>query len=205
MNFLKQGDSISIRHYSGISAYGSTILGIDNDNMHVRLKKEFAVMNFLEGDPLVFGYESDGHVFIGGSNVLNIDVKKDTMIFKIDKFEAGAEKREHERIPVSIYADVQDRSKRQKFHATVKDISCYGMFIYSKANFKLNDQIEVDIHFDKSIRFFKTSVVRKIESPHYFQYGLNIVYEGSSQLGLMKEYIKRLEREQKEHIIKMKK
>ncbi len=204
METFKAGDIISVRHYSGISPFKSIILEANENSVLVKLTKEFAIMNFLEGDPVVFGTEKGDRVIIVGCNIGEIRPKEDIIELKIDKVEEDAQKRQWERFPVSLFADVRSRDSRKKQVATIKDISHYGMLIYSKADYPVNEQVEVDIYMDKSMVFLKANIARKAERKHYFEYGVGILYEDSSSLNFMKEYIKRLMQEQEEAIRKLK-
>lgn len=203
MDRLKPGDAISISHYSGISPFKSIILGLDSETIDLRLTKDFAVMNFLEGDPVVLGFEDEKDVYIFGCNVQTIKSREAVVVLKVDKIDKGAEKREYERYPVSLYADLRLRDNRKKHIATIKDISYYGMLVYSKADLPVNEQLEVDIYMDKKMVFLRANIVRKVQKAHYMEYGLGIMYEDSNSLNFMKDYIKRLMLEQEQAIRKM--
>ncbi|MCX7711373.1 MAG: PilZ domain-containing protein [Clostridia bacterium] len=204
MDTIKPGDIVAINHYSGINPYKSVVLDVQPEFMKVKLAKEFAVMSFIVGDPAVVGIQKSDGIALKGCNVLGLKTKEDTIELKIDKLETGAENRQWERYPVSIYTDIRTRECKKKQIGIIKDMSYYGMMIYSKADLPVNEQLEVDVYMDKHIVFLKTNIARKIQSEHYFQYGLSIVYEDSSSLNYMKDYIKRITQEQEEQIRKVK-
>jgi len=204
MNLIKQGDIVSIHHYSGINPFKSVVMEINSDTILLKLAKEFAVMNFLEGDPVVLGLERGDEIIIIGCNISEIRPKQDIIELKIDKLDEGSEKRQWERYPVSIYADIRTKNCRKKSIATIKDLSCYGMLIYSKTDFPLHEQLEIDIYMEKTMIFLKTNIARKVQSKNYFEYGLGILYEDSNSLNYMKDYLKKLRQEQVESIRKLK-
>ena len=197
-------DTISICHYSGISPYKSIVLDVGSDFLVVKLAKDFAVMNFQQGDPVIFGIDNMGDMLIFGCNITKIRTKEDIIEFSIDKLEPGAENRQVERYPVSMCADVRTKNDNKKHLAAIKDMSYYGMLVYSKLDIPPNENIEVDIYMDKSMIFLKAVVNRKTQTPYHFEYGLGIKYEDSSSLNYMKDYIKRLRQEQVEVIRKNK-
>ncbi|MCX7923827.1 MAG: PilZ domain-containing protein [Clostridia bacterium] len=206
MDNINAGDVISIRHYSGVSPFKSIVLDVDEQNyvIHIKLTKDFAIMNFLEGDPVVIGYQLEEKVFIFGGNIGNIQPREAVVEIKVDKVEAEAEQRKSERHPVSLYADVRAKDDRKKYLATIKDMSYYGMLIYSKANYEQGQDLEVDIFMDKTMIFLKANIVRKTQNTNYFEYGVGIRYEDSNSLTYMKDYIKRLVESQEQLIRKLK-
>lgn len=205
MNGIKEGDIISVRHYSGLSPFKSIVMSISEDVVTVKLTKDFAVMNFLEGDPVVLCYEINDEVNVYGCNIEKIHIREDIVELSIDKVDLNAvNQRYHERFPVSLYADICAKDSRKKQLATIKDLSYYGMLIYSKADVQLNEQLEVDIYMEKTIIFLKGNVVRKVQKENFIEYGLGIVYEDGHSLNFMKDYIKRLKEDQEELIRRLK-
>lgn len=199
---IKAGDIVSLRHYSGINPFKSIVLGLDSDNIIVKLTKQFAVMNFLDGDPVVAGYLRDGEVYVIGCNISKINPKNDTLALLIDRVDSGSEKRQYERFPVSLYADIRGKSEKKKQLAVIKDLSYHGLLVYSKADFEISEIVEVDIYMNKELIYIKTNVIRKKQNENYYEYGLGIIYEDSSSLNGVKEYIKRLKLEQEAEIKK---
>ncbi|MDP4092514.1 MAG: PilZ domain-containing protein [Bacillota bacterium] len=200
---LKAGDVISVRHYSGLSPFKSIVITADNGCVKVKLTKEFALLNFLIGDPVVFGYESNDLVYIFGCNVVDISIREGIVTLKVDNIDAESNKRKYERFPVSLYADMKLRSSNKKHLATIKDMSCYGMLIYSKADIEVSELLDLAVYMDKSIAFFNTNVIRKSESANYFEYGLGIIHSDSNSLNTMKDYLKVLKNEQEEAVRKL--
>ncbi len=200
---LKVGDVISIKHYSGINLFKSVVVSVDGDVVKVRLTKDFTMLNFLEGDPLVFGVESYGEVHLVGCNITRIDCKNNTVEAIIDKVDTGANQRMYERFPVSLYSDIRTKFSKKKHLAIIKDISTYGMLIYCKSDFPIGEQIEVDIYMEKIMVFLKSDIMRKKESTHYIEYGLRIIYEDINSMNFIKEYIRRIKEAQEDSIRKM--
>ncbi len=204
MELLKNGDIVSVRHYSGVSPFRSIVVDSDEDSMKIKLTKDFAIMNFLEGDPVVVGVESKGNVKIFGCKIVEINLKDGIIEVNVDKIESEAEQRRHERFPVSLYADVRVKTNRKKHLAAIKDISFYGMLIFSKSDFSVGDEIELDIYMEKNMLFLKCEILRKVPGEVYNNYGLRIVYEDVNSMNFVKEYLRRLKEAQEEAIRKIK-
>ena len=200
---LKVGDVISIKHYSGINPFKSVVVSVDGDVVKVRLTKDFTMLNFLEGDPLVFGVESYGEVHLVGCNITRIDCKNNTVEAIIDKVDTGANQRMYERFPVSLYSDIRTKFSKKKHLAIIKDISTYGMLIYCKSDFPIGEQIEVDIYMEKIMVLLKSDIMRKKEITHYNEYGLRIIYEDINSMIFIKEFIRRIIEAQEDSIRKM--
>lgn len=197
---IKAGAVITISHYSGVNPFKSILLEIKGEQAVVKLTKEFAVMNFLEGDPVVFGYEQDDKVYIYGCNIKSLDLKQSTITLEIDNVDFRENKRQSERFPVSLYADIKTQHSNKKHLATIKDISKFGLLIYSKADIPEGTTLEIDIYTDKNMIFLKANVVRKVKQENYFEYGLNIVYQDNATMSFMENFIERLKLEQEKMV-----
>lgn len=204
MELIKVGDIISVRHYSGINPLKSIVLSMEGDTVKLKLIKDFTVLNFLEGDPMVFGIESHGEIHMVGCNIVKINCKDGIVETTIDKVDSGANQRMHERFPVSLYADIRAKLIKKKHLTVIKDISFYGMLIYCKSEFRIAEQLEVDIYMEKTMVFLKCEIIRKKQSSNYIEYGLRILYESVNSMNYIKEYLRRLKHDQEESIRKMK-
>lgn len=153
MELINPGDVISVRHYSGVNPFRSIVIGTSEDILKIKLTKDFAILNFCVGDPVVIGVESQARLQVLGCKILNINAKEGTIEVVMDKIDSEADQRRHERFPVSLYADIRVKHEKKKCLATIKDISYYGMLIYCKAEFSLGDQLEVDVYMEKNMLF----------------------------------------------------
>ncbi|OPZ83585.1 MAG: PilZ domain protein [Firmicutes bacterium ADurb.Bin419] len=204
MNLIKNGDIVSVRHYSGVNPFKSIVVDSDEDHVKIKLTKDFAIMNFLEGDPVVIGVESEGNVKIFGCKIVEINIKDGIIEVSVDKIDSEAEQRRHERFPVSLYADVRVKMDKKKHLAAIKDISFYGMLIFSKSEFSVGEELELDIYMEKNMLFLKCEVMRKVPGDVYNKYGVRIIYRDVNSMNFVKEYLKRLKEVQEETIRKMK-
>lgn len=66
--FIKPGDIVSLSHYSKPFQIKSIVLDvtreISDDVLSIKVTKQFAEANLLEGDPAVLGLERSGQVYL---------------------------------------------------------------------------------------------------------------------------------------------
>lgn len=210
MGFFKPGDVVSVRHYSGVNPFKCLVIDETEDSLKMKLTKELAIVNFLEGDPAVIGVEKENDEFIKnnvqiiGCTIKNIYKKDGIVEVCVDKIESEASQRKHERFPVSIYADVRIKRDRKKYLVVIKDISYYGMLVFSKSEFSVGDELDLDIYMEKNMVFLKCEVLRKVVEPVYNRYGLRVIYEDVNSMNFMKEYLRRLKEAQEDSVRNMK-
>jgi len=201
---IKAGEVVSIRHYSGFYPFKSVILDYQGDNIIIKLTRDFSQMNFLEGDPVVMTLLVEEEVISIGCLISQIHSDKGIVHLKIDSIERQPERREHPRYPVSLYADVRKHETRRKYLAIIKDINFYGICLYSKAEFDLNDHLELSMYVDLNMVFLDTVLVRKENRDKHFEYGARIIYKDESTMNLMEEYLKKLKKSYESDIKKFK-
>ncbi|MDQ2085725.1 PilZ domain-containing protein [Herbivorax sp. ANBcel31] len=196
MNLIKSGDCITVRHYSSIKSYKSIVTDVYEDKIKIQLTKDFAVLDFSIGDPVVLGVEKDGEMYVIGCDIKEIDGKERILEVVIDKSEEEASQRRHERFPVSLYSDVRGEFGRKKHLGLIKDISYYGMLIYSKVDLEAGDEIEIDIYMDKKMIFLKGEIMRKMPNKNHIEYGIRVIYEDISAMNYMKDYLRKQKQKQ---------
>jgi len=189
---LKTDKVVLVSHYSAVKPFRCDIIDASDSSITLRLTKQFSILNFHEGDPAVIMVKEQSNIIKIGCNVTSIEPRKNIVKFKIDTIEPGSELRLHERKPVSLYADIRKKGKDKKHIATIKDISSFGLKIYSKESFSVNDILQIDLYMQQKIVFLKAVILRKIYHEDFFEYGLRIEYESFETLNYIQEYIKSL-------------
>ncbi|HEY9060005.1 MAG TPA: PilZ domain-containing protein [Pseudobacteroides sp.] len=189
---LKTDKIVLISHYSAVKPFRCDIIDASDSSITLRLTKQFSILNFLEGDPAVIMIKEQNNLINIGCNVTSIDSKANIIKLRIDTIEPGSEMRLHERKPVSLYADVRQKGKDKKYIAVIKDISAFGIKIYSKESFYVNDILQIDLYMQQKIIFLKAVILRKIPHKDFFEYGMRIEYESYETLNFIQTYIKNL-------------
>ncbi|MCX7920781.1 MAG: PilZ domain-containing protein [Clostridia bacterium] len=197
---IKVGDVVSVRHYSGISPFKSIVVEAGEGVVSVKLSKQFAALNYFEGDPIVLGFEKHSEIYVASCTIEHLSPKDSTVSLKIEDIEFITNKRVYERFPVSFYADVRIKGSRNKSTATVKNISLGGLMICTKKDYHPDEMLEVDVVMDNSTLFLDVSIIRKAEIANGFEYGLKIIYKNLQNQDMMKQYINTLKKEQESFI-----
>lgn len=193
------GDIVTVRHYSFLNVFKSTILSVEGPVVSLKLTRESSIACFMAGDPIVLGCEDCENIRISGGRIAALDIGGEALHVHLDVLEEDARNRLYERFPVSLYADVRPREIRKKVFALVKDISFYGMLIFSSENLFRTQKLDIDIYLDREIMSQKGEIVRKFEGPLYYEYGLKLLHNGPLRYNHIKNFVKK---SQSEHISK---
>lgn len=191
------GAIVTIRHYSMINTFKGSVISAEGNRVEVRLPKECQKAGFLIGDPLVAAYENDESGTIVGARVCEYRRADEVLVYIEDTPEEGFEMRSYVRFPVSLYADyrVIEEMGRKKCFALVKDISEYGLLIYSTESHFKGLRLAMDIYLTRDILSLTAEIVRKVEHDGYFEYGLKIKHTGPVVFNHIKNYVKKSQNE----------
>lgn len=200
---IKPGEVVSIRHCSGTKLFKSIVLESMEDNLSIKLFEEIALLNCSEGDPVVLGFEVENDIYMASCNILEMNKKDNKLTLKIDNFETLTNKRLYQRFPVSFYADARIGESQKKHLVLVKNISLNGLMINTKSDFPLYQELKFEMHLDVKLHL-KATIIRKSKDPHYYEYGLKIIYSDVNTPKILKKLILILKQEQEEFIKKMK-
>jgi hypothetical protein len=194
---LKEGSVITIKHYSMTNAFKCIVSDISEIGIEVKLPKECMRTAFLSGDPLVVAYETSGIIGIKGARIIDFNRINELLAFSEDSFDEGVKMRSYSRFPVSLYADyrvIEEYSNKKKF-ALVKDISEYGLMVYSTENHYKGMKMNIDIYLPRDILSMTAAIVRKVEYGSYYEYGLKIKHEGPYVFNRIKNFVNKSEKE----------
>lgn len=201
---LYKGEIVSLSHYSGVVAFKSTVIEVKDNDIHLKLTKEFAKSNFFEGDPIVLVREQDNIRYICECTIDEICVEESTIILKIDNAQSMANHRIFERFPVSLYAGIKAAKMKKKGTAIVKNISVSGMSLSSKADFKKGEIFDLDIYMDEKIIPVQVEIAWKKKGQYKYEYGARILYEEFNTKNTIKLYLEILRNEQEKFIKEIK-
>ncbi len=190
---LTEGTVVTVRHYSMINLFSAIVNDVRDKSIVVRLPKECMKSAFFTGDPIVIAYEADSRVHIRGGRVLAFNRKDELLEFSEDEFDEDSRMRSYERFPVSLYADyrVAEIPGNKKCLALVKDISDYGLMIYSRESHFKGLTLLMDIYLARDILSLTAEIVRKVERDGYIEYGLKIKHNGPAVFNRIKAFVKK--------------
>src|SRR3989339_588595 len=120
---VKIGDDILVRHYSNRSAVKSKIVKIDNNLISIKVEKTAKAWDYLINDPVVIMILNNSIFFSISCNIIAIKVKEELIEVLVDDIRSNDDRRQEERYPVSLYADIKERDTKKKYFATIKNIS----------------------------------------------------------------------------------
>ncbi|HEX2947496.1 MAG TPA: PilZ domain-containing protein [Clostridia bacterium] len=194
---VEAGTMVTIRHYSMINVFKSSITSIEGNRAEVKLPKECQKAEFLRGDPLVIAYYGEESSRIVGARILEYRKAEEALVYIEDDPDEGSRMRSYERFPVSLYADyrVVEEQGRRKCFALVKDISEYGVMIYSSESHFKGLRLAMDIYLTRDILSLTAEIVRKTEYEGYYEYGLKIRHSGPVVFNHIKNYVKKSQNE----------
>lgn len=194
---LTAGIVVTIRHYSMINVFNCIVDEIKGDKIIVKLPKECQKATFLEGDPLVTAYELNAQAVIKGARIAEYDRDAGLLTYVEDVLDEGSRLRSYERFPVSLYADyrVVEMMGSKKYFALVKDISDYGLLLYSKEDHFKGLKLNLDIYLARDILSLTAEIVRKVDRGGYYEYGLKIRHSGPVVFNQIKNFVRKEQEE----------
>ncbi len=190
---LTEGAVVTIRHYSMLNLFSGIVNDVKGRSVKIRLPKECKKSVFLAGDPIVTSYVNGSEVLIRGGRVLGFNMAEELLEYSEDEFDEGSKMRAYERFPVSLYADykITDGFGNTKCFALVKDISDYGLLIYSKESHFKGLKMIMDIYLTRDILSLAAEIARKTEYDGYYEYGLKIRHSGPTVFNHIKNLVKK--------------
>jgi hypothetical protein len=192
-----EGTVVTVRHYSMINHFTAVVNDVRERSIVIRLPKECKKATFLVDDPIVTSYEADSKVIVRGGRILKYNRDDELLEYSEDEFDEDSKMRLYERFPVSLYADyrVAETFGNKKYLALVKDISDYGLMIYSKESHFKGLTLIMDIYLARDILSLNAEIVRKVERNGYYEYGLKIKHNGPVVFNQIKSFVKKEQNE----------
>ena len=121
---IQEKDVVAVKHYSHKYPFRTIVKSIDEKYVDLILVKEFANADIMQGEPIVIIHEFDSQIIIIGGTVYKISPRDNFIRIIYDDIKTQEQKRDEERLPVSIYADaILDGSNNKRVTAIIKDIS----------------------------------------------------------------------------------
>jgi len=194
---MTEGSIITLRHYSMINTFKSVVCDIKGNLVSVKLPRECVNAVFSERDPIVAAYETESKVNIKGGTILTHNRERDLLIYEEDVPDEGSKLRSYERFPVSLYADyrVAEAPGNKKCFALVKDLSEYGVMIYSMESHFKRLKLLLDIFLTRDILSLTGEIVRKAELDGYYEYGLKIKHNGPLVFNHIRNFVRKEQEE----------
>jgi len=188
---------VTIRHYSMINVFTGTVYHKDGISVVVKLPRECLKATFLKDDPIVTAYNTGSDFRITGGRVKEFIKSEELLAYEEDMPDEGSKMRAYNRFPVSLYADyrVAEAHDNKKYFALVKDISEYGIMIYSKESHFKGLNLIMDIFLTREILSLTAEIVRMAEHDGFYEYGMKIKHSGPVVYNQIRNYVRKEEEE----------
>lgn len=180
--------NLVLRHYSKLKPINCTVISGDISKLFtVKFDdNEVREADFIKGDPVLIGVllGTDNFQITGGS-VIAATPNENSYIICSQEAEAlssDKERREFDRYPISLLADIKLLSSTMREAACIKDISYSGMCIYSTGDFEEEDVIDINIYFSNKVLTFEAVIKRKTKCFGRNEYGVQIVHRDKNAM-----------------------
>lgn len=187
----KPGDVVVIRHYTMINIFKSLIMEVGEKSLGIKISKEHSKACFSVGDPIVLAFPDNANIRISGGRVDSYIRGDGILQVRLDIHTVKNDLRRYDRTPVSNYADVRMRDTGKKFQVLIKDISFYGLLIFTKEDMKKGQQMDVDVFLDRDIISFDAEVIRRLQGDVHMEYGLKILHKGPLVYNHIQDYVRK--------------
>lgn len=189
---IERNQVVMVYHHSGIKPFRSVVLDSNGNICLVKIAKDFALMNFLEGDPTVLKFSQDEIVYVIGCTVTNINIRDMTAVLNIDKIRVCENQRRSERIPVSLYAEIRKPWNSERYIGVVKNLSLHGVLIRTKHDIGEGSGYEIDLHTSERIIYVRATIVRTQQVENYNEYGVEFSGADEDTREILKRFIQSL-------------
>jgi hypothetical protein len=189
------GDTIVVRHYSLLNVFRSAAIESADKSLFLKISREQSNAYFYAGDPIVLAIPGSENIRISGGRVLFYNQGEGTLQVQPDIRKVENDVRRYERTPVSHYADIRLSDTGKKYQVLVKDISYYGVMLFTKADLYNGQQMDVDVFLDRDIMSLKAEVVRNHQGAVHTEYGLKILHRGPLVFNYIQNYVRKSQEE----------
>lgn len=136
---------ISVIHHSVINIFTAGKTGEEGTILSLNIEKETPFNDFVEEDPIVLGFNSNGVHMISLCKISKTDtVNRSLKIEMIKSYPLKAETA-YENLPASMYTDIRVISTRKRYPAVIKTFRVNEIIIESKADFNNAEKVNFDI------------------------------------------------------------
>jgi len=192
---IMPGDTIVVRHYSLLNVFRSAAIESADKSLFLKISREQSNAYFYAGDPIVLAIPGSENIRISGGRVLFYNQGEGTLQVQPDIRKVENDVRRYERTPVSHYADIRLSDTGKKYQVLVKDISYYGVMLFTKADLYNGQQMDVDVFLDRDIMSLKAEVVRNHQGAVHTEYGLKILHRGPLVFNYIQNYVRKSQEE----------
>jgi hypothetical protein len=179
---VKVGKDVSVRHYSKSVKYNSLLIKQEKDEITLKLLNDYAIFKFMNGDPVAIGFEQDRILYVASCIVSKTNCNKNEIRLTMREVQIIENKRKQERFPVSFYVDIKNTISNKRFAAFAGNISIDYILFHCKEEVNIGDKLEIMIPTNKKDILLETTVTKKDELEHNFEYVVMIDYKDNNEI-----------------------
>lgn len=176
---IKQGEIVTLQHYTTKDFCKGIITNSENDSLSVKPQKDCTVFSYFTYDPLVLGLGAIDEIYMLECTITSINYSESSVDLKIDNTYSLFNKRLDERYPTSIYGVVVHSPIKGSVY--IKNMSLDGMSIKSKLDLKEGTKFEIEAYINKVLLNVNSEVIWKKTMSNDYEYGLKIKPNSSSK------------------------
>jgi YgiT-type zinc finger domain-containing protein len=189
---IEEDTIVLVYHHSSSKPLKGTILKKQDKTCSLVLSKDFAILNFSEGDPIVIRFSYNHMGYNIGGEVQHIDKNAHCIDFSVNEICYFREKRRSNRIPVSIFSEFSELNSDKKYEGIIKDISQHDLLICTKNKFGQGCPVEIYIHTSLKIITLIGAIVQENISTYNNEYGVEIVKIHEEDLYCLRKHLANL-------------
>jgi hypothetical protein len=180
--------NLVLRHYNKLKPINCTVVSGDTNKLFtVKFDdNEGSETEIIKGDPILIGIlRGEEDLQVNGGCVVGATPQEDKYIIasnEVIQIPSNLDKREFERYPTSILADIKSIETNIRESACIKDISFSGMCIYSTGEYNIDDPVEVTLYLSNNVAKYDGSVVRKSRTYGRNEYGIQILHRDKNAM-----------------------
>lgn len=173
---LKIGDVVELKHYCMFNSVNAAVIYANDHIIRIRALDNIPERYFFPQDPVVINFTASEELYVVGGDIESIGFLEPLEVtIGIHKIERLKDVRKHARHYVSLTGDVKSGKDEGPNFSIIKNISLGGVKLNCKANYLLEDTVDVNVRLDKATKFtFMGKVVRKNKISDMYEYGIEI-------------------------------
>lgn len=191
---------VSVSHHSVINIFTAVKTGEEGKILSLEIEKETPFNGFMEEDPIVLGYESDGVKILSQCEISNVDtVNRSLKVEIINSYPLKAETT-YQNLPVSMYIDLRLININKRYPAIVKTFMVNEIVIKSKVDFDNDEKVSFDIFHKNKLLAIDGRIISKIQGKKNAEYIIKIHFDDYNTKKLYMSYLQELESNMKNSI-----
>lgn len=195
---MKNGDIVNVSHYSIRNPFKSLIVNFDEKVLVLKLTRDFAIYNCMEGDPVVVSFSESKEMQLCECTISEVNPRSNSIVLTINGYKVMPDLRTSERYPVSIYSDI--RYEKSRVSAVINNLSIEGMSFRTKADLSESSIVGMDVILNNHMLSLTIQIVRKTPFEFGFEYGSRIIYDNNSSKNTIRLFLQTYQAEQEKYI-----